>query len=406
MMKNTFHLGFIGLGARNCVYARNLREQFGDTIRIDAVCDVNEKKLHDFKERYCHRNTALYKDYVRLVKERHDLDGFLIAPPNYLHEKIAIPFLERGVTILLEKPLAHTRESCMNIARVYNKSASRVTMVFVLRYTPFYRTIMKLLREEKLGKIKVLNADEVVGPVLSSVFFRTWRGKKECTGNLLLEKCCHDLDLINKMLEVDPIRVTAFSSDSSYRAREGYGPQCGACKYNDSCAFSTILWEKEIDAGEDNGEYEYVDFSDDLCVYNDDHDVEDRQSQLIEYDGQILVYFNVTLGGNDTRRTIDIIGTKGRLFGDFRENRILFYKIGSSIPEEIRIEHEKSGHGGGDSVITRSFIRSLEDPNYVPEAGVKDALKSALLSFVCDRSRDENKVIPVDYLDEIQSMRD
>lgn len=405
-MKNKINLGFVGVGARNTVYARNLKKQFAGKINISAACDIDKNRLNDFKTQYGQRDTVLYKDFRKLLKDQNELDGYLIAPPNYLHEEIAVPFLLQGKHILLEKPIAHTHESCMNIARAYNKSSSRVTIGFVLRYTPFYRTIVKMCKEGKIGKIMVLNADEVVGPVLSSVFFRTWRGKVEYTGNLLLEKCCHDLDLINEILGVNPVRVTAFASDNHYGPKEGYGSQCNVCSHKNTCAYSTILWKKNIDRGEDNGEYEYVDFSNDACVYNNEHNIIDRQSQLIEYEGNILIYFNVSLGGTETRRTVDIIGTEGRIMGNFRQSQILYYKMDSEVPEKINIEHEKSGHGGGDSVITRSFIESLENPNYIPEASIKDALKSALLAFLCDKARDEEKVLSVNYLKEVNLIRD
>jgi hypothetical protein len=151
---------------------------------------------------------------------------------------------------------------------------------------------------------------------------------------------------------------------------------------------------------------EYVDFSNDKCVYNDDHDVMDRQSQLIEYEGGILVSFSVALGGPQHRRSIDITGTQGRLLGDFATNRILFYATGTETPEEIQIEHEQSGHGGGDSVITRSFIESLDNPNYVADAKLKDALKSALLAFRCDEARDRGEVLPVTFMKDVEATRD
>jgi len=405
-MKDRVKLGFIGLGKRNSVYVRNLVHQFGDKIEIKAICDTDKNKLYDFNTLYGQKNTVQYTDFKEVLKKHNDIDGYLIAPPNSLHEHLALPFLKKNKTILLEKPLSDTYESCMRIADVYNQSLSRVTLGFVLRYTPFYRAIKQLLHEGQIGKIKVLNADEVVGPVLSSVFFRTWRGKKELSGDLLLEKCCHDLDLIQNMLEVDPLRVTALAGDNHYTSREGYGPRCSQCKYNDTCAFSTLLWEKQYTQSDDNGEFEYVDFTDDKCVYNDDHDIVDRQSQLIEFEENTLVYFNVTLGGPDTRRTIDVIGTKGRIVGDFKENMILVYRPGRTVPEEIEIKHEKSGHGGGDSVIVRSFIESIEDADYKPEACFKDGLKSALLSFMCDRARKEGRVLSIDYIDRVASIRD
>jgi len=402
----TYNLGFIGCGARNKVYARNLRRQYSDRTYISAVCDTDPQAAEDFRNEFGHPDTAVHTDFRELIENHPSLDGLLIATPNYLHEEPAVLAFEHGISTLLEKPLAHTPESCNRIAEAYNKSASRVTMGFVLRYTPFYRTIMRLVREGKVGQIKTLHADEIVGPVLSSVFFRTWRGKKAYTGDLLLEKCCHDLDLINTILGVDPVRVSAFGFQSHYLPVPGWGPRCRECTEKDTCAYSTVLWARSIDQGIENGEYEYVDFSDDKCVYNDDHDVMDRQSQLIEYEGGILVSFTVALGGPQTRRTIDIAGTQGRLSGDFAANRIFFYAMGTETPEEIQIEHEKSGHGGGDSVITRSFIESLESPNRVADAKLKDALKSALLAFLCDEARDGSQVLPVTFMKEVETIRD
>jgi predicted dehydrogenase len=313
---------------------------------------------------------------------------------------------EHGMHTLLEKPLAHTPESCLRIAEAYDKSTSRVTMGFVLRYTPFYRTIITMVQEGKIGQVKTLHADEIAGPVLSSVFFRTWRGKKAYTGDLLLEKCCHDLDLINTILGVNPVRATAFGQRDHYLPVQGWGPRCKECTEKDTCAFSTVLWARTIDQDIENGQYEYVDFSNDKCVYNDDHDVMDRQSQLIEYDGGILASFSVALGGPQHRRTIDITGTQGRLVGDFATNRIVFYSMGTETPEELHIEHEQSGHGGGDSVITRSFIESIENPHSVSDATLKDALKSALLAFLCDDARDRGKVLPVTFTQDVEAIRD
>ena len=103
---------------------------------------------------------------------------------------------------------------------------------------------------------------------------------------------------------------------------------------------------------------------------------------------------------------MDITGTQGRIVGDFATNRIVFYAIGAETPEEIQIEHEQSSHGGGDSVITRSFIDSLDSPDHVPDAKLKDALKSALLAFLCDEARDRGQVLPVTFVEDVEAIRD
>jgi len=402
----TYNVGFIACGARNRVYARNLRRLYGDRINLGAICDTDPAVAEDFKIEFGHPDTAVYTDFRDLIKNHQSLDGLLIAPPNHMHEEPAVMAFEHGIHALLEKPLAHNPESCKRIAEAYNRSTSRVTMGFVLRYAPFYRTIIKMVQEGRIGQVKTLHADEIAGPVLSSVFFRTWRGKKAYTGDLLLEKCCHDLDLINTILGVNPVRVSAFGRRDHFLPVEGWGPRCSDCKEKDTCAYSTVLWARTIDKEIENGQYEYVDFSNDKCVYNDDHDVMDRQSQLIEYERGILASFSVALGGPQHRRTIDITGTQGRLQGDFATNRILFYALGTEAAEEIQIEHERSGHGGGDTVITRSFIESLDNPNHVSDAKLKDALRSALLAFLCDEARDRGAVVPVNFVVDVEAIRD
>jgi len=397
---------FFAVGARNRIYARNLLKQYGKRVEISALCDIDKGAIRRFTEEFGLGNVRTYSDHMELMKAHPDIDGVFIAPPNHMHERIAVDAMKKNYAILLEKPIAHTAQSCMNIARAYTESTSMVTVGFVLRYTPFYKKIIELVQNRAVGTVKVIHADEVVGPVLSSVFFRTWRGKEEYTGGLMLEKCCHDIDLINAILGVNPIRVSAFAGDNHYRAREGYGPRCSSCVHRESCAFSTILWNRNLDPNEDNGENNYVDFENDLCVYNDEHDIQDRQSQIIEYEGNVNVQFDVALGGPETRRTIDITGTEGRVWGDFRESRILLYRPLRVKPEEIRIEHEQSGHGGGDSVLIRSFLESIENQRSTTGAGLKDGLKSALLVFLCDRARDEGRVLSADYLEELESIRD
>ncbi len=63
-------------------------------------------------------------------------------------------------------------------------------------------------------------------------------------------------------------------------------------------------------------------------------------------------------------------------------------------------------HGGGDSVITRSFMDSLDSPDHVPDARLKDALKSALLAFLCDEARDRGQVLPVTFTKDVEAIRD
>ena len=112
-------VGFVAAGARSSVYARNLRAEHGSRVRIAAVCDPDRRRAQEFARTYGDEATRVHADCRALLAEHEDLDGLLVAPPNHLHEEAAVMALERGVNLLLEKPIAHTHEACMNIARAY-----------------------------------------------------------------------------------------------------------------------------------------------------------------------------------------------------------------------------------------------------------------------------------------------
>jgi len=95
----------------------------------------------------------------------------------------------------------------------------------------------------------------------------------------------------------------------------------------------------------------------------------------------------------------------GRQYGE-RINITAICDTNLGAAEEFKIEHELSGHGGGDSVITRSFIESLDDSDHVSDAKLKDALKSALLAFGCDEARDRGEVLPVTFIKDVEAIRD
>ena len=104
-----YDLEFIACGARNSVYARNLRRQYGDQIHLSAVCDANPQTAEEFKQAFGQPDTVIYTDFREMItKHRESLDGVLIAPPNHLHEEPAVMAFENNIHTLLEKPVAHS----------------------------------------------------------------------------------------------------------------------------------------------------------------------------------------------------------------------------------------------------------------------------------------------------------
>ena len=95
---------------------------------------------------------------------------------------------------------------------------------FVLRYAPLYRKVKELLDTGKFGKIMQIEANEHIPSNHGSHIMRNWRRHTDISGPHILEKCCHDLDLIIWYSQSLPSKIASFASrDFFVPANRGRG---------------------------------------------------------------------------------------------------------------------------------------------------------------------------------------
>src|SRR5690606_5323808 len=122
------------------------------------------------------------------------LDAIIIASPNACHREALVPALKHRLVVLLEKPVATTPEDCAAMWQAHQDHPDVPLMIgFVLRFSPFYRTIKRLIDDGAIGKVLSVTATEEMNASLSSVFVRDWRRTRSIAGPLMLEKCSHDM---------------------------------------------------------------------------------------------------------------------------------------------------------------------------------------------------------------------
>lgn len=92
--------------------------------------------------------TREWRDLLR----RDDLDGVLIATPASTHAHIALPFIERGISTFIEKPLTVNLPDALRLQRVAARRRALVFVGHVHLYNPAYQTLKSLLPH--LGRIR------------------------------------------------------------------------------------------------------------------------------------------------------------------------------------------------------------------------------------------------------------
>ena len=97
------------------------------------------KKRFDISEEKCFTD---WKDIAKLDKFA---DIVVVATQDSMHYEPALAFIDKKYDLLLEKPMAPTPKECMDIVSAAKKNNVKVLVCHVLRYTPFYMTLKKIL---------------------------------------------------------------------------------------------------------------------------------------------------------------------------------------------------------------------------------------------------------------------
>lgn len=397
-------IAIIGCGIRTDCYLDPLLTLLDKEWTLRAVADPKSHARRVYQERYGHGRAAEFQEGPELLDHLSgQLDVVIIGSPNALHLESALPAFDQGLTVLLEKPVATTVEDCETLWRSWRKANSPPVLVgFVLRYTPFYRTVKDIINSGQIGRILSIEGAEWLNVPMTAGYTRGWRRKSDLCGSFLLEKCCHDMDIFNYLINAQPLRVVSFAHRSRFGPKRLAATHCNHCALSAECRYEV----SRVDAyhrSNLSGNRQYLSallpLGDDLCVFKSQMDINDHQVVSLEYPGGITASFTVVMDQPKTTRTLTIFGTDGIIRGDFASDHItlLHHTEAGQEPsrEDIMIHHDSSGHGGGDSLIAEQFRRLFRSETFIPLAGLREGIEAALVSFAADRSVEEKRVVEI-----------
>lgn len=423
----------VGAGHRSFVYSE-LAKTNPEMLKIVGVADPNpirRKKAMDyfgFKEDMCFENAE------ELAKKGKLADTVINGTMDEQHLETAVPLLDAGYDMLLEKPFAPNEEEMRQIVNCAKKNNSKVMICHVLRYTPFYYAIKERIVNGEIGDIiNIQTTEHVSYHHLSTSYIRgKWANSDKCHTSMLLAKCCHDLDIIMWMMsETKPKQISSFGGKFQFKpenAPKEAGTICMKdCPLVDTCVYSTkrlyidhpdrwafYVWDalegKKNVSIEDKIALMKSDSPYARCIYKCDNNVVDHQSVLINFESGATGTHNMVGGSAEPRREIHIIGTKGEIFGNFEESKFTVLKIDPSPKahnEECDVEEVDlrvtgdmvgayGGHGGGDERLAADFVKFIrgEKPSLACTS-IFDSVAGHLSVYLADKSR-ENGGMPMD----------
>ena len=240
-MERKVTVAVVGLGGRGSVYAE-CEALYSDEMEIVAIADIIPEKVEKWAKKYHIPKERCFSSAEELLKEDRLADVMFICTQDRQHVGHAIPALEKGYHLLLEKPISPDPAECKRLAEIANQYNRHVVVCHVLRYTPFYQKIKEIIDSGVIGDIVSIQAIENVAYWHQAHSFvrGNWRNS-DTTSPMILQKCCHDMDIFVWLSGKNCKRVSSFGSLTLFRedrAPEGSTLRCvDGCKVKDSCPF-------------------------------------------------------------------------------------------------------------------------------------------------------------------------
>jgi hypothetical protein len=279
----------------------------------------------------------------------------------------------------------------------------------VLRYSPFFRVIKRIISSGEYGSVRNLRLAENIGHwhFAHSYVRGSWR-RADQTAPIILTKCSHDLDIIPWLLDARP---TAVASTGGLRyftaaaAPPGASERCVTCQLQDSCIYSAIRFYVH-----DRPEWPFNVIAtdpDDIsarhariaagpygrCVWHCDNDVCDHQTVVLTFPDQLHATFSLHAHTADNTRKLTVLCERAEIQGDVHQHRLLVSHF-TGAKDVLRIEEVglpafgTDSHGGGDYELLVALGEHLRDGRHAElVTSLAASVPSHTLAFLAEESR-------------------
>ncbi len=410
----------IGCGHRGCGYAR-IMSKSPEKFKVIAVAEPIDDRRNYVGDMCDVPENMRFTTWEPLIALGKIADVALICTMDRDHFAPAVAAINAGYDLLLEKPVSPLPEECREIERLAKERGVFVLVCHVLRYTDFYCALKRVIEQGYLGRVMSIEAAENVGNIHQShSFVRGKWGNSERASFMLLQKSCHDMDILQWLVGKKCLRIQSFGSRSYFReenAPAGAPERCHeGCPEAESCPYNAVKLYYESDSNWFRGAAtKHPNPTDERvmealkttnygrCVFRCDNDVVDHQTVNMEFEDGITCTFSMsafTKGG----RTIHIMGTEGELFATASDTELNIYKLKTCETVTVPVADVEadqsivSGHGGGDDGVIAALYELLEGRRVSSVGDITDSVENHMIAFAAEKSRLEGRVVELSEL--------
>lgn len=409
----------IGAGQRGARVYGEYARLHPDRIKIRAVAEPDEERRNWFARMHDLPENAVFAGWEELFEQGKLADCCMVCTQDRSHTEPVKRALALGYHVMCEKPMSPDAKECLEMGEYAKKYNRTLTICHVLRYSPFFTKIKEILDSSMIGEIVSIQHTECVGfwHQAHSFVRGNWRDAEKASP-MILQKCCHDMDILSWLTGKSCRAVSSFGNLKHFRsenAPEGAGTYCiKDCKAEPTCPYSAdkIYLKDEKEYSERfrrvvalSGEKEDVrkalmDGPYGRCVYHCDNNVVDHQVVNLLFEDGVTASLTMSAFTYEETRMLHVMGTKGEIMGDMLKNCIEVRDFLRGNQEKYDIRTDGTGHSGSDGRFMEGLIRTVETDGEYSVSGAAASVESHLMALAAEESRVTGETI---YLDKYRT---
>jgi predicted dehydrogenase len=137
-----------------------------------------------------------------------DCDAVILNLPHGLHDPVSVFFLEKGIHVLVEKPMANTAAECEEMLKASEKSGAKLAVAHVQRFFKANMKIKEIVESGELGTLCMYDEQRSINYFLPTR--PAWfTNKKMAGGGIVMNYGAHAFDKIFYITGAKPTFVNS-----------------------------------------------------------------------------------------------------------------------------------------------------------------------------------------------------
>ena len=184
------------------ISTNHIKAAVNNKLNIVAVCDILPQAMENVLSKHgLEKDTSIkrYTDYKQMIEE-NDITLISIATESGIHAEIALYCIDKGINVIIEKPMAMSMADAEEIIRRSEEKGVKVSACHQNRFNIAVQEMRNALESGRFGTISHGSIHVRWNRNQDYYTQAPWRGTWAQDGGCLMNQCIHGIDLLRWMM--------------------------------------------------------------------------------------------------------------------------------------------------------------------------------------------------------------